>query len=130
MSFTRIKYDPCSNNNSCNFPTLPGEYRLDINRHENKNLCDVNKNTNISFYYNDIGNRIDIENELKALKHQLGDCSTNKPTLCLENPKQSICKVKPSVTRLCDRFIQCANENNNNTNNNNGMCFGLNARLN
>ena len=126
MSFTRIKYDPCSNNNSCNFPTLPGEYRLDINRHENKNLCDVNKNTNISFYYNDIGNRIDIENELKALKHQLGDCSTNKPTLCSENPNQSICKAKPSVTRLCDRSIHCTSMDSNRT----GSCFGLNAGLN
>ena len=126
MSFTRIKYDDCGKNNSCNFPTLPGEYRLDLNRHENSNICNLNKNTNISFYNNDIGNRIDIENELKALNQQLGDCTTNKPTLCSENPKQSICNAKPSVTRLCDRSIHCTDMDKNN----NGMCFGLNAGLN
>jgi len=126
MSFTRTKYDSCEQLSSCNIPRGTGEYVLDINRFENTSTCNINTNADINFYNSDIQNRIDIENELFALNQQSGNCTTNKPTLCMANSSQKICRQKPAVKTICDRSILCGNLSNPNSTN----CFGLNAGLN
>jgi hypothetical protein len=124
MSFTRTKYDPCEKSASCNIPKGIGEYMMDINRFENTTTCNVNNNSNINYYNSDIQNRIDIENELLVLNHQLGNCTTNKPTLCMTDPTQNICTQSYAIKNICDpNRSQC--DNNPNSIN----CFGLNAGL-
>ena len=124
MSFTRTKYDSCEKSASCSIPRGTGEYIMDINRFENTTTCNINKNSDINYYYSDIQNRINIENELRALNHQLGNCTTNKPVLCSADPTQNICRQISAVKTICDPNKSLCGNNPNSIN-----CFGLNAGL-
>ena len=129
MSFTRTKYDSCDTNWRCNVPAGTGEYMLNKMYWENTNVCSNNQSVDLSYFNNSIGDRTDIESELRSMNQELGNCSVNKQELCLgkkDNEKPKIRNIKPAVVNICDRSIQCGKLSNPGQND----CFGLNAGLN
>ena len=126
MSFTRTMYDNCQSTNRCNEPLQPGNYMLNKTFWENSNVCTNNTNVDLNYFNNSIGNRTDLESELRSLNQQLGNCSVNKQKTCLEDSSQPICNIKPAISNICDRYITCPSLSHPNKTD----CFGMNANLN
>ena len=84
MSFTRTKYDSCDTNWRCNVPSGTGEYMLNKMYWENTNICSNNQSADLSYFNNSVGDRTDIESELRSMNQELGNCSVNKQELCLK----------------------------------------------
>jgi len=106
-SYNRKLYDNCQFNLQLKESVSPGEYRLFAGAHENElnnEYCSKNTNATISNVWKSIGERTDVETDLKVMKRGT-NCVDDKHKPC-DNSNEKRCNPGiPANPRICERDI-------------------------
>ena len=106
-SYNRKLYDNCQSQLKLKESVTPSEYMLYSGAYENElssEYCTKNTNATISNTHDSIGNRIDIDSELKYLVKG-SNCNHDKHKPC-DNSQEKRCNPGvPSNPKICERDI-------------------------
>ena len=106
-SYNRKLYDNCQFNLQLKESVSPGEYRLFAGAHENElnnEYCSKNTNATISNVWKSIGERTDVETDLKVMKRGT-NCVDDKHKPCDRDLTQRCNPGIPAVPYICERDI-------------------------
>ena len=106
--FDRNLYGKCETRQALKQSLRPGQYDLFLGKYEtnlNTKRCNKNNSATISNKFNSIGQRTDIESDLKVLI-RLTDCDKDKHKPCPIGSSSVHCNPGvPATPYVCDRAI-------------------------